>query len=293
VTEPAASKPRPVKAVKAATPDAPAPAPAPAPAAVPPEKAPQLSARELRAHRSRKIGVRFLIFVGLPTVIACVYYLAIATPEFDARAVVAIQATHPDADVAAAKTDHTKHQRDAYLLADHVRSGVMRTAVGAGALEIDATVDGASSAVTLRVRASSAADAEALVTKVVEQANAWTEAQSQRARQERIAPAERDVANARAHVAKLERIAQTNAEAATDREVAQLQLEATVEGLKRARMEAGHAQVYLVAIDEPRGQPDQAWPRPAWNILTVIACATVLVAVLSLLGAAVREHANF
>lgn len=272
MTEPAA-KPRPVKAIKPPVPSAPA---ATAAAELP------LSARQLRAHRSRKIGIRFAIFVGLPTIVACVYYLAIAAPEYDAQAVVAIQSTSPTADRPDLEDKQTTHQRAAHLLADHVRSATMREAIGAGVIAVAATVDAASTAVTVRVRADSPAKAQALAERLVTQATEWTAAQSAQARQERIAPAERDVAGAQARLAQ-----------AADRALAQLELDVAVEALKHARLDASHAQTYLVVLDPARAHADQAWPRPAWNILTVIVCAAVLVAVLSLLGAAVREHANF
>lgn len=277
MSEPVTPIKPPARAVKKPAAAAPATAAPAAPATPGTDQTLPLSARELRAYRSRKIGIRFLIFVGVPTIVACVYYLAIASPEYDATAVVAIQSTSPNADEVTPTHKSTPHQRQASLLADHVRAMKMSSA-----LEIAATVDAASGAVQLRVRATEAGLAGQVMDEVVTASRAWVEAQSARARTERITPAERDVADKRAKLA-----------AGGDRELAQLELDVAIDALKQARLDAAHAQMYLVTIDEVRAHGEPAWPRPAWNILTVFVCATVLVAVGSLLGAAVREHANF
>jgi capsule polysaccharide export protein KpsE/RkpR len=49
----------------------------------------------------------------------------------------------------------------------------------------------------------------------------------------------------------------------------------------------------LVVISPASLPAAASGPRVAWDVATVFVTAAVLVAVLSLLGAAIREHANF
>lgn len=302
----------------------------PADAVLPP------SAREMRSARKRKLVIRYLVFVGLPTLLGIIYYAGLATPQYDSRAVVAVESSEIVDDAPKGKGDVTGHQRDARLVADYATSRTMlaeltaehafaahyqdgtidwwgRLASDAGGDEtydyfrdkVVATVDPQSSAVTLRVRAFSTVSAQQVLAAIVESAQGWVEQRSARARQERLEPAEAEVERARQKLleARTRMLAVTaGAEprpdqradpAVMEHELAELALAGALESLQQARVEAAHAQRYLLVIDQP-SLPDQAsQPKLAWDIATVFITSLVLVSVLSLLGAAVREHANF
>ncbi len=325
MTEPA-RKPEP--AAKQA--DLPVVAVAKAPARLPP------SARDMRRARGRKLAIRYLVFVGLPTLLSIVYYAALATPQYDAQAVVAVEARDDEIAPAGGKGDVTGHQRDARLVADYVTARTMLTELDAShgivahyqGSDIDwwarldgdaggdetyqyyrdkvvANVDPQSSAVSLRVRAFSPARAQELVAAIVESATGWIERRSARARSEQLEPAEQEVAQARERlvVARTAMLAVTGGAeprpdqraepAVMEHELSELAMAGALESLQQARVEAARAQRYLIVIDSP-SQPDQASkPRLLWDVATVLISSLVLVSVLSLLGAAVREHANF
>lgn len=318
VTEPpaAAPGPRPV-------------APASGVAPLPP------SARELRRARARKLILRYAIFVGIPTLLAVLYYGVLASRQYDATTVVSIESNDPAA-ATPAKGGNTPHQRDARLLGEHILSRAMlarldaelhlmahyqdpdvdwwsRLADDAGKdgtfdyyrSKVSAKVDPQSSALALRVRAFSPERAEELLGAIVAASQTWVEELSARARREQLEPAEAEVSAARQRLvaARIATLAVTGGAPPTpeqladpvvvEHELAELTMTDAIEGLQHARLAAANGQRYLLVIDAP-SLPDQASrPRPVWDIATVLITALVLVSVLSLLGAAVREHANF
>jgi capsular polysaccharide transport system permease protein len=291
------------------------------------------SVRELRRVRARRLLVRFALGVGLPTLLAILYYGLLASPQYDSVAVLAVDST--DGRVAERGRGPGGNAQDARLLRQYLQSrsifellareqGLVahyqddrhdwwsRLAGGAGADEafryfrdkVVVTGEGASSVLELRVRAFTPEVAQQLAGAIVANAEAWTFELGERARRERIEPAEREVSRARARMAEA-RAAMLQAtggvdvdpEATTDpavleHELARLSLAAALEGLGVARLDAQRAQRHLMVIATPSLPDRAARPRPAWDIATVFVTALVLVAVLSLLGAAVREHAN-
>ena len=60
-----------------------------------------------------------------------------------------------------------------------------------------------------------------------------------------------------------------------------------------ARIAEGVPQRYMVAIARPSLPDAAARPKRIWSVMTVFVVALLLMGVLGLLGAAVREHANF
>jgi capsule polysaccharide export protein KpsE/RkpR len=78
-----------------------------------------------------------------------------------------------------------------------------------------------------------------------------------------------------------------------DHQLAQKQVDEAIEALQTARLEGAQVTRRLVVIAPASLPREPSGPKVAWDVATVFVTAAVLVAVLSLLGAAIREHANF
>lgn len=285
----------------------------------PTEPSPPPSAEALRARRARALRVRFALGVGLPTAIAAVYYLALATPQYDATATIAIESA------AKATGARDAHVRDAQLLADHLHGYQSLTAIdpaigllasyeagdvdwwsrlrgkGGSALRyyqkmVDLEVDRDSGAVALRARAFAPAMALALAQALIHEAEGWVTARGTAAREQRLPDAEARVTEATAALRTA-----TGAAAATTAPTGELTLAVDVARQQltqaitdRAELEAELARTrpHLVVVRAASVDDEPAAPRRAWAIATVAAVAFALVAIASLLLAAIREHAS-
>jgi capsular polysaccharide transport system permease protein len=273
------------------------------------------SARELRRQRARRLAIRFAIGVGVPTLIATVYTLAFASKQYDSVAVIAVESHEEHATTGRGRDTNAGNQRDARLLREHLLSRQMvgdlegfaahyRSADWWSALADDAgteetydyyrdkvalTGEPTSNVMHLRVRAFSAEQAHAYATALVAHASTWVDELSAKSAKELIEPAEAEVTRAKEALAAARAADPTSVE----HELAEKQLQAAVESLQRARLDAAAAKRQLVIVSEPSKATDASRPRPAWTITTVLVTSAVLVSVLSLLGAAIREHANF
>jgi capsule polysaccharide export protein KpsE/RkpR len=305
--------------------------PAPPPKPKQPDGKPQAvpkSALELRAARRRILQRRFGIWVGIPTLLAIVYYVFLAKAQYDAVVTLAVESNEGRITDVAGKSPNAGNQRDARLLKEallganalsalnhggafraHYKDGdwLTRLSPDAGADEVldyyrtkvSVTNETNSNITTVHVRAFSGTAAFDFATKLAEFSKTWVDHQNETSSAARIKQAQGEVTRERDHVAaaaaalaKLEQPKPTDPEA-IDKDLADKRLEGALKNLQEAQLEVGRAQRYLVVLDGP-SQPDSAaLPRRAWGILTVAIGALVLVSVLSLLGASVREHAKF
>lgn len=308
--EPAATKPAPAKPVEK-------------PVAVP------KSAIELRAARRRILQRRFGLFVGVPTLLAIIYYLVLATPQYDSTALLAVESNEGRIADTAGKAPNAGNQRDARLLREALRSPGALAAVDKGGafrkhyteqgdwfnrLSSDAGADATLSyfrdkvvvtneantnLTSVRVRAFAGETAHEVATHLLAYAKDWVAKQNESSSAARLQQAQDEITRAREHLttasaalAKLEQPKPTDP-ASIEHEIAEKRLEAALRSMQEAQLEVGRAQRYLVVVDEPTRADSVAAPRRLWGILTVAVCALVLVSVLSLLGASVREHAKF
>ncbi len=276
------------------------------------------SAQQLRRARARKLIIRFSVWTGVPTVLAILYFGLLASPQYDSTAEIAVESalgrTQSDA---ASKSSGDVH--DARLLRTYIRSSAMlgvlradhqfrehysddaydwwsrvaRDASDSELLEyfhdkVTIKIDG--HILSLTVRAFTPARAQELAQAIVARSEAWIEELTERSRKELVDPAEAGVMATRTRLAT---VRQTAGADPVDLELAEEELEAALDGLQAAQLEAARAGRYLVVIAPPSRPDAVSRPRPRWDIATVAVTALVLTAVLSLLGAAVREHANF
>jgi capsule polysaccharide export protein KpsE/RkpR len=293
------------------------------------EKAIPKSALELRAARRRTLQRRFGIWVGIPTLLAIVYYLFVATPQYDSAALLAVESNEGRVADVAGKAPNAGNLRDARLLREALRSGNALSAINKGGafrahysghgdwfnrLASDASSDAAlayfrdkvvvtneanTNLTAIRVRAFDGETAHRFAGQLVEYAKAWVAQQNESSSNARLRQAQDEVTREREHLttaaaalAKLEQ-PKSSDPAAIEHVIAEKRLEAALRGLQEAQLEVGRGQRYLVVLDEPSQADSIAAPHRLWGILTVAVCALVLVSVLSLLGASVREHAKF
>lgn len=275
------------------------------------------SAIELRRARARKLAIRFALGVGIPTLIAIVYSGLIASPRYDSEAVIAVESNQDRTETGHGLDADKAYQRDVRMLRDlirsratmdridldHYRSGDVDwwSRLGDDALGyyqdmVDVGVEPGSNVLHLRVRAFSAEKAKAFAETVVAAAEQWIAEESKHARGALIAPAEAEVERTKQQLlAARARCVAPSCDAAQtiEQDLAQTQLDEAVEAMQLARLEAASVTRRVVVLS-PASLPSEAsGPRVAWDVATVFVTAAVLVAVLSLLGAAVREHANF
>lgn len=78
-----------------------------------------------------------------------------------------------------------------------------------------------------------------------------------------------------------------------EKELSQKGYEAALKTLELARFEAAKQHRYLVTISAPSLPDAPTHPRRAWSILTVFVVSLLLMGVVTLLWASIREHANF
>jgi capsule polysaccharide export protein KpsE/RkpR len=274
------------------------------------------SAKELRRQRARRMAMRFGLGVGIPTLIAIIYSLFLAKPQYDSHAVLEVESVEAHSDVTRAHDSNAGNQRDAKMLkekfqsramldkllalgfAEHYRGGDWISGLDddAGTEEtfdyfrkkVAVTGEGSSNVLHIRVRAFAPAKAQEFAQAIVSSATTWIDELSTRAAKELIEPAEAELVRAKAALA-----AAPPEPGNVERVVADRQVEAAVQGLQEARLDAAAARRRVNVIAEPSLATDASRPRPAWDIATVLVTSAVLVSVLSLLGAAVREHANF
>jgi capsule polysaccharide export protein KpsE/RkpR len=275
------------------------------------------SAVELRRRRARKLAIRFALGVGIPTLIAIVYCGFIASPRYDSEAVVAVESNQDRTDSGRVTDADKAYQRDVRMLRDFIRSREVMARIdldhyrsgdvdwwsrlGDDDLDyyrdmVDVGVEHGSNVLHLRVRAFAADKAKAFAETIVAAAEQWIVEESDRARQHLIAPAEAEVARCKQLLIEARsRCIAPGCDPAhdLDHQLAQKQLDEAIEALQTARLEAASVTRRLVVI-APASLPTSAsGPKVAWDVATVFVTAAVLVAVLSLLGAAIREHANF
>lgn len=274
------------------------------------------SAIELRMARRKILIRRYGIFVGIPTLLAIIYYVALASSQYDARIVLAVESS--EGRVSGEKATNAGNQRDAQLLRNALlgdkalavldQGGKFRehyashgnwfsglaTDAGESALrdyyrdKVTAHQDSGTNIVRVRVRAFTGAAAHDFAARLVEYASAWVTEQNAASSTTRLEISNAEVERARARLAEV-----ANVPDSIEAKIAEKRLEAALEAAEEAQLELGRTQRRLVILDGPTRPDAAALPRRVWSIVTVLVAALLAVSVLSLLGSAIREHAKF
>lgn len=285
-----------------------------------------LAARELRRARARRLAIALAIWVVAPTLLAAVYYGAIATPEYESVAVLTVHAPTPieaPGDRRGAKAagalgpeldalrEHLLSRptmdavaREAGLLRHWKAGGVdflSRLGRGAGAetahdyyrRKVSAAIDARGATLTLGVRAFSAALAQKAARVLVASAERFVERLSARAGRGLTEVADTRLAAARAQLSRARAAApQPGSDAAFDLELARDGLRAALAAVESAHVEVARRRHDLVVVAEPSRPGEARYPRRVWGVATVFFAALVLMGVFRLLVAVVREHAQ-
>lgn len=189
------------------------------------------SVAELRRRRVRRLAVKMALGVGLPTLLATVYYGFVASPQYESESTFTIQSTDSSGpaglELLIASVPNTGATRDALLVREYVRSRDMLAQLVEGhdflehysrpeidyfsRLDADASFDEAyeyyldqvdaehdsqSGAVTMRIRAFSPEKATELAQAILEASEDMVNRMMSQAQQDRIDMSSRELARA-------------------------------------------------------------------------------------------------
>ena len=283
------------------------------------------ASRDLRRARTRRLSLAFAIWVGSPTALAAVYYGWLATPQYESVAVLTLDAGQPSeaALAKAAKTGPlaaelgavrahvlsgstvTKLAREQRLL-EHWRDGKVDwwSRLGRGARaeaiheyylgKVSADLDASGATLTLAVRAFSAKKARDLARAIVSKADRFVGTLSERSRQSLTKAADAKLAAARERFLRARAAAgeQPSDEARLAVDFARDQMQSAMRSAEMAELEVARRHHYLVVVAEPSLPGASRYPRRGWSVATVFFGALVLMGLVWLLAAMVREHAQ-
>ena len=192
------------------------------------------NARDIRRARARRLGIQSGIWVGIPTLLAIIYYGFIVTPQYESVTTFAIQSNKDRPSfVSAIIAMPSSSGRDAHLvreyiatrdmlhhlnektsLIDHYQSDsvdwLSRLSKDASSNEIfeyytkkvKSGIGGGSGTLTLRVRAFSAEKAHEIAVAILAASEEMVNNVTQRARKDQLHVAERAVTSSEARLAK-------------------------------------------------------------------------------------------
>ena len=203
-----------------------------------PKRRAEVTAREIRRQRLMRLGLRLVLWVVAPTLLASVYYGLIASQQYESVALVAVHSTRGAASIEplAAILPSASSSRDGLVAREYVLSRSMLNELaeengfvahyqspGADFLsrldddasnedlyeyylsKVDASHDAQSGTLTLRVRAFTAEDARAFAGSIIASAENMVNKLSDRERRDRTRLAEQEVARAEARLAEAQK----------------------------------------------------------------------------------------
>ncbi len=290
------------------------------------------SSREIRRARLRRLLRRLTLWVVLPTVAGIIYYGLIAAPQYDSVGLVSLQSSK-DAKVVIMKRDSKSVKeymlsRDMFqhLLAgagwfEHFNSKGDRwskMSSSAGPEEqyryfrdkVKVSYLDDTGSLELRVRAFSGKDAQKFASAIIAASETMLASQYEDLIAGDLALAEEQATKASAALtladqalgALLQRQSEQPATGAIVAEIdsahfqvelARKRLEDKLAARDQAQVLALEGKQRLVTISAPSQPSKPSKPRRLWGITTVFVLSLVSMAVFSMLGAAVREHARF
>jgi len=223
----------------------------------------ELRARNVRRQRARRLGMLLAIFVGVPTLLAIVYYGFWASPQYESVAVFAVHSSEP---VGKGKLAKRASSKDAQLVREYVQSRSM----------LDHLIK--SHDFLGKYRTPSA--------------DRWSRLPADASTEELYAYFLDKV------VIKFDTESQTlkltvRAYSGEDAQQLGLAVVASSETLLASLSESAQQQVYLMMVAAPSRSNGSTYPKRAWGVATVAVVSFMLMGILLLLGAAIREHAKF
>jgi capsular polysaccharide transport system permease protein len=297
-------------------------------------------AQAIRRARARQLARNFVLWVGVPTLAAILYYGLWAADQYESVVSFRIQAT----DARALQLDEpgvvpatvAAPPADAELIREMIRSRTMleRLAKEHGLIEhyqqadadwwsrldadagyeeafhyyfdkVEVSHPSKAGALTLKIRAFSAEQAQAFARAIPAIAEEMLNAVVTRDNAERVALAGQlaqaraaRVERARQALARLEqageaRESEAHATARAEVEETQRAYDAALDSVALTRLDSQRKARHVVIVAGP-SLPDQAtYPKRLWGIATVFVVSLAAMGIISLLAGAVREHAKF
>jgi capsular polysaccharide transport system permease protein len=271
----------------------------------------------LRRARLRQVSIVLGATVGLPTLLATVYFVGMATPEYESVTLVTVESGEPPGEPSrgavrarAAMADHDLQIARNHMLSrdvlgalakrhrfvEHYRradpgSRLSRHAGSEDAYEyyrskVTIGPETKSGTLELHVRAFSAKAAHDFSRAIAEQTGGLFDRLSRRARRETLARADQTIEDARARLAAA-------GETGLEAEVARQEMAAALRARELAEVEAVRRERSLAIVAGPSLPDRPSYPRRGYAIVTVFVTSLVGTGILWLLGAAVREHSRF
>jgi len=315
------------KAAKRALLEAPAEKAAPEANTTPGSPAPAISgadaARALRKARARRLIAALFAWVGIPVLLASVYYGLIAQPQFVSIATLAVRGTEATAHAAMLReyiaspemlavldkrdhfTDHFEDARDPLVRLPRKAGSEARAASYRDQVKTD--YDAQTGVLVLKVRALSGSAAERFAKTIVSECRGLFVRIEDDVQARRLAEAEDDLAQARERLLTAERALAAGGPSPAGegalagdarvrqvtRDLAEREVDAALSSLSKVRNSVRARQAPLVTISKPSLPTEPSYPRRLYGVMTVLFVSLGLFGVGSLLISAVREHAQF
>lgn len=291
------------------------------------------SSKEIRSKRIRRLVRRMLIGVALPTLLGIIYYGFWAAPQYDSVSLVSVQSAKDGKVVTAKRDAQAvkeyvlsravlRELNDNHGWQPHYGGdqGDLWSRLPSDAGEdtryqyyldkVSVEYLDESGSLELRVRAFSSEAAQTFSKAILSSAEKMLASQFEALRIDTVLSAEEQAKDARSALAAadqaMSKISNGSSADAPEKsvrsefdaaqfqvELARKRLDAKLAALDEAQLRAVQGKLRLVTISAPSQPSEAAHPRRLWGIVTVFVLSLVGMAVFSMLGAAVREHARF
>ena len=289
------------------------------------EAAKEAKATLLRFGSRRGVFIAALC-VFVPTVLAIAYYGFLASPEYVSVAVLGVEAGdaggHERATSPSSPGPQSVRERilSRAMLDELARSHGLRDHYAGPSIDwwsrfhhpsnsellhdyflqkVTANLDATGATVTVSVRAFSPQMAHDLAAAIVASADHAVDEMSGKVSRRLTEAAEKSVAEAEQRLSDVHALEPLVASGDLDPELAATELDLAREqlGAARRRLETAEAETvrrerHLVVVAAPSLSNEPSYPRRGWSIATVFLGALGLVSIISLLGAAIREHSH-
>ncbi len=284
------------------------------------------AARALRQARARRLVTGLAVWVGLPVLLATIYYGMLAQPQFESVAAFSVRGNDATARAAMLReyisapemrkildkkdqfTEHFKKASDPLARLGPKAGSEARAASYRQHVTTD--YDAQTGILILKVRAFSGAAAAAFAETIATECRRLFKRVDKDVSTRRLGEAEKDLDAARERLMTAERalamgatVASTPAAASpvmadarvrqVGRDIAEREVDAALAALSEVRASVRARETPFVTISKPSTPTEPAYPRRLYGVMTVLFVSLGLFGVGSLLISAVREHAQF
>ncbi len=225
----------------------------------------EASAKAVRQQRARRLVIRFALWVGLPTIVSIFYYGCVVTEQYESVAIVTVQSNERSVSGLEALAGGGR-SRDAQLIRDYVESRAMS-----------------------KLLVERHGFAEHYQSSDVDWFSRLDDDDGVEKTHDHYREMVTIVYRSQSGTLHL-KVRAYSSEAA--HRFAKVILQASEDKLRELFAQA-RQQPFLVTVAEPSLPDSPRYPRRAWSVATVFVVSLLLMGIIGLLAAAVREHAKF